>query len=60
MYKTSDCFFVRMNTLQSDVTVKIPETLHFQVILPTMTVYDALGMSTVNKGKVNEVLSNYD
>lgn len=30
------------------------------MILPTMTVYDALGKSTVNEGKVNEVLSNYD
>lgn len=35
------------------------KTLHVQVILP-ITMYDALGKSTVNKVKVNEVLSNYD
>lgn len=52
-------FFVRINILQSDVTVKTPrDTLHVQVILP-ITVYDALGKSTVNKVKVNEVSSNY-
>lgn len=42
------------------VTVNPRDTPHVQMILPTMTVYDALGKSTVNEGKVNEVLSNYD